>query len=894
MKRLRDWSRGLWGALGMWSLSGFGGMVFGVERLPEPVWAVLSEHCTGCHDADTKKGGVNLDFTTIDLQVPANGGLLERVYRALEKGEMPPPKKARPEAGKREAVLAWLDETLTHKVPRHAVGLRRLTREEYERTVAKALGVSFKVPMGFPADTSSHGFDNVAESLKVSPPLLDAYRESAIEVADILFPALPEPLPPSRRWVLSPEDLSSADGQTGLTNRVIDGKMRLVMRNYVSTASRFAAPASGQYRVKFRASAFRAEDEKPLLVKLHNLKEFEVPVSGTVEHEGTIVLHPGDSFGFTYANSRLRKYDFKAPYAELRADLRERFERHPRLLAAWLPLHEPAPDSRTGAIQLRIFDSARVLPSLGEKIAVQLKLVTEAYETALSSPDLDLTAATAETADKVVDAMLDNRALFNGLRVLYYYGIASTNTHFTEGPALDIESIEVEGPLAAVEHPRYGRARGLQRGLLGADAAKLTTPAARQAALERMLSRLFRREPLPQESARYGALVEGHLGAGHRLEDALHLALRTALVSPQFLYREGSSGALTEADLASRLSYFLTSRPPDEALRGALAGGSLRSSGGLRKEAERLLGSAEVKEFVTGFVGQWLGTRKIPQIMPAASLGAFSDEHSKAMMQEPELVFSELLRENRPISDLIAPDFTYTHPRVGQQMYRLKMEKADGSKPFEMRRVELPREGRVGGLLGMSGVMMATANGVDTQPVYRGKWVLETIFGDPPPPPPESVPALTPDTRDAKTIRELMAAHTKEESCAGCHRKLDPPGFLLENYDAIGQWREKYPERSVNEGGKVVKQPGLPVEARATLPDGTALQDVGELKRYVLAHLDQFGGALAEKLFVYGSGRVPSYAERKVLKQNAQGVVKRQGGLRDLVLEIIESAPFRE
>ncbi|MEY2599319.1 MAG: hypothetical protein RLZZ142_1578, partial [Verrucomicrobiota bacterium] len=831
MKCASHWIVGLGCALG-WM-----GVALGVETLPEPVWAMVSEHCTGCHDGDTKKGGVNLDFTSIDLQVRGNAELLERMYRALEKGEMPPPKKARPEAAKREAVLAWLDETLTHKVPRHAVGLRRLTRGEYERTVAKALGVPFKVPFGFPADTTSHGFDNVAESLMLSPPLLDAYVESAIEVADLLFPAAPEPLPPSRRWVISPEDLSSTDGQTGLTNRVFDGKMRLVMRDYTSTASRFAAPASGQYRVKFRASAFRPEDEKPLLVKLHNLKEFEVPVSGSVEHEGTIVLHPGDSFGFTYANSSYRRLNCDAPYAEFAEDVLRRFQRHPRLLAAWLPLHEPKPDSASGALRLKIFDSVNAIQRSDAKNVAQMRLVIEAYAAALSKADLDLKEASPEAAKKVVDAMYDPWKVFNSLRVMHYYAVPWGDGFFTEGPGLDMESIEVEGPLAAVEHPRYGRARGLQRGLLGAEAAKLTTAEARRAGLEKMLSRLFRRESLPEESVRYGSLVEGHLEAGNRLEDAFHLALRTALVSPQFLYREGAAGRFTEADLASQLSYFLTSRPPDDALRAAVAGGSLGSSGGLRKEAERLLGSAEVQEFVTTFVGQWLGTRKISQIMPAASLGAFTDSHSKAMMQEPELVFSEILRENRPLSDFIAPDFTYTHQTVGGQMYGLKMEPLDHTKPFAMTRVALPRDGRAGGLLGMSGVMTATANGVDTQPVYRGKWVLETIFGDPPPPPPESVPALTPDTRSAKTIRELMAAHTAEESCAGCHRKLDPPGFLLENYDAIGQWRAKYPERSVNEGGKVVKQAGLPVDARATLPDGTVLQEVGELKRYVLGHI---------------------------------------------------------
>jgi hypothetical protein len=244
------------------------------------------------------------------------------------------------------------------------------------------------------------------------------------------------------------------------------------------------------------------------------------------------------------------------------------------------------------------------------------------------------------------------------------------------------------------------------------------------------------------------------------------------------------------------------------------------------------------------------------------------------------------------LQDFIAPDFTYTHPTVGRQMYGLTMEPPDYTKPFGLTRVSLPREGRVGGLLGMSGVMMATANGVDTQPVYRGKWVLENIFCDPPPPPPESVPALTPDTRNAKTIRELMAAHTSEESCAGCHKRIDPPGFLLENFDAIGQWREFYPVRSTDAAGRTTTKPGPAVDAATTLPDGTRLKDVGDLKRYVLEHPEHFGRALTEKLFTYGSGRVPAYAERRQLHAISDRVLADGGGFRDLLLGIVESAPF--
>jgi hypothetical protein len=155
------------------------------------------------------------------------------------------------------------------------------------------------------------------------------------------------------------------------------------------------------------------------------------------------------------------------------------------------------------------------------------------------------------------------------------------------------------------------------------------------------------------------------------------------------------------------------------------------------------------------------------------------------------------------------------------------------------------------------------------------------------------VPAITPDTSNAKTIRELMGAHTREESCAGCHRKLDPPGFLLENFDAIGNWRENYPGPSTGTPAKANKQPGPTVDASATFPDGTALRDVTDLKKHVVSHGDQFARCVCEKFFLYGTGRVPDYAERKAIREATTQVLARGGGFRDLLLAVLELEAFR-
>jgi hypothetical protein len=176
---------------------------------------------------------------------------------------------------------------------------------------------------------------------------------------------------------------------------------------------------------------------------------------------------------------------------------------------------------------------------------------------------------------------------------------------------------------------------------------------------------------------------------------------------------------------------------------------------------------------------------------------------------------------------------------------------------------------------------MATANGVDTQPVIRGAWVLENILGMPSPPPPKNVPALTPDTRGAKTPRELLAAHTQESSCALCHARIDPVGFVLENYDPVGRWREKWP-------GKAAA-----IDPSDTLPDGTAVKNPVDFKAWLVANIDLFSTCLAEKLMTYATGRVPNYAEQREIEKLVRANREAGQGFQDLVLDLIDSRTFR-
>ena len=452
------------------------------------------------------------------------------------------------------------------------------------------------------------------------------------------------------------------------------------------------------------------------------------------------------------------------------------------------------------------------------------------------------------------------------------------------GPALDLGNATVEGPLRLVEDNEMKEQRLRTARFMGERQGRSDGEYA-SAILQRFLDRAFRRPATADQVDKYVGMALSHAGEGNRFEDGIHLAIRAAFCSPSFLYRGLEDGQLDEFDLASRLSYFLTSSPPDEKLLRRAVAGSLSDPDTLEKETRRLLAGKQVERFLDSFTGQWLDLRLLPEIMPDVRLLNWNDNYLNAITAETELFIAEILRENHPLETFIDPDFTYLN-RHNAKLY---------DRPFkggnDMERVGLERGGRYGGILGQASVMMATANGVDTQPVLRGVWLLENVLGDPVPEPPANVPAVEPDTSGAQSIRELLERHQADESCARCHRRIDPPGFALENFDPVGRWRENYPIFE-KKGDKVVTLDGQKVDTRGQLPDGTPLEDVVDLKRYLVDNIDVFSRCLTEKLMVYATGREPSFGDRKKIDEIVESAKQRGNGFQDLIVELVLSKSF--
>lgn len=649
---------------------------------------------------------------------------------------------------------------------------------------------------------------------------------------------------------------------------VIDGSMRLAQRTPTVIRSctwptSFEAKASGLYRVAVKLSAIgKLPDDDPMQLhvyaknialdkgnadnplKLRRLAAYKVTSNAPEWFECEATLYRSETPVFFYANAPLDSTDKKS----FKAYLRKQFKSNPRLLAGWMAVKH-----------------GRGLRGGGGWDRVKAKMADD---------KLDLSQAKLGTpaAEKTIKTMVAQAR---------QYVESISYQIFEEGPSVGVHEAVIEGPIELVDEEE-DRRRQVHRERFVGDAAKLNGQAKAEAILKRFLPRAFRRPVTDEELQGYSEVVKEHVSAGRHFDEGMHLAIRTALVSPDFLYRESDPGRPDDFGLASRLSYFLTGGPPDSRLRELSQTGKLRKNAVLESAARRLLKDKQSRNFVSNFTGQWLGTRRLAEIMPDPKLLDFQPSDRAAMIAETERFFSEILSKNLPIETFIDPDFTFLNKDLAARIYGRKDVKSKN-----LTRVSLPKSSPYGGILGQASVMMATANGVDTQPVLRGVWVLENVLGDPPPPPPTNVPAITPDTRGAKTVRDLMAAHTSKERCAGCHRKIDPPGFVLENFDPIGRWRTHYPiwnQDKLQDGPRVV--------ANATMPDGTELKSVTGLKSYVVRHIDKFGQCLSEKLMTYATGRHLSYADRHEIVGTVRRNSESKGGFQALFIALVLSDAF--
>ena len=368
----------------------------------------------------------------------------------------------------------------------------------------------------------------------------------------------------------------------------------------------------------------------------------------------------------------------------------------------------------------------------------------------------------------------------------------------------------------------------------------------------------------------------------------IQLAVERILISPDFLFRveqdplnvaPESNYELSDVELASRLSFFLWSSIPDEELLSIAERGELQNPDILEAQTQRMLDDPRSSALVKNFASQWLYLRNLRSLVPdAVEFPEFDENLRNAFRQESELYFESLLRDDRSVLDLLGAGYTYVNERLAEH-YGI-----EGVYGSHFRRVELEGElaQQRGGILGQGSLLTATSYANRTSPVLRGKWVLTNILGTPPPPPPADVPDLPETGADGQpaTIRDRMIQHREDPNCAVCHLPMDPLGLALENFDAVGRWRD-------------TGEANLAIDASGQLPNGTAFYGLNGLRNILLDRSEEFAGTVTEKLFAYAIGRPPEYFDKPTVRMITRSAALDNYSWSSIIMGIVKSAPFR-
>jgi hypothetical protein len=445
-------------------------------------------------------------------------------------------------------------------------------------------------------------------------------------------------------------------------------------------------------------------------------------------------------------------------------------------------------------------------------------------------------------------------------------------------PHIRIHELKIRGPINDTWPPAS------QQAVLGKSPFD---PAKMHSQIQDFANRAYRRPASKDEVDRLVAIAHKQIQAGRTPLEGFKAALKAVLCSPSFLYL--SQGIVTPKDpkarpqldsyaLASRLSYFLWSSMPDAELLRHAATGELLKKETLIAQTRRMLASPRARAFETGFLDSWLNLRSLGSQPPDRKEfeSYYYNDLESAFKEETRLFLHDLIARDASPAHFLDSDYTFvnqalaTHYGIG--------DLGEPARAHEFRRVKL-QDARRGGLLGMGSVLTVTANGIETSPVVRGVFVLENILGTPPPPPPDDVPAIDPDVRGAKTIRELLSKHRESPNCYGCHKKIDPPGFALENFDPIGSWRTKYRK--------------TPIDASGELSNGEPFKDITGFKKILLKQYQpRFTQHLTERLLAYATGRRVEVVDEPAVERIANGQPNSNTGLRTLIENVVTSELF--
>ncbi|MDF1738748.1 MAG: DUF1592 domain-containing protein [Verrucomicrobiales bacterium] len=838
-------------------------------KMPEAHFAIFDKYCLECHDSLTEEGGVNLDDLSFKIDSVASAELWQKVLNSLNSGEMPP--EDEPQLSDKEKT-GFLDD-LSHELVAAReilsdsggmITMRRLNRREYENTIYDLLGVRIDAE-DLPADTNSDGFDTTGASLFFSSDQFEQYLKLAHNALDKTFLLSKE----------APKVMSFERESEPSINKFFEKQSTKLKSNY-DKAQEWRAVAK----------------EKP-------------PKAFGFIDENDVAFH-----------ERL--------YNQQYATYRQYLDR---------------PESKTGILLYRLFngavlDTVNVSPKwpAGEytlKVRVAALEGAPSHERFLEygiktangrAGELDLLGCVEVTGTMADPQILEIPVTVEktgsrsyGLRQRQHNNRDAARADFLKAqvknkvgppPALWIDRIEISGPHFETWPPRgvtdlFFKGREWWK--------RPDEDAYAREIIERFAARAFRiKEPSPAYLEKLYELYAKGKSDGKKLHEAIREPLATILASPGFLYliepvpasgegRNSPSSTkrepkrkLTDPELAVRLSYFLWSSPPDKALYDVARAGELSDPAKLAAQTNRMLKDPRSDAFISSFAHQWLHMERLDFFQfDFRQFPEFDDSVKAAARQEVYETMRSVINERRPLKDLLKTDHVVVNNLLADY-YGL-----EGVEGGEFRKVSLPADSPRGGLLGMAATMAMGSDGNRSSPVERGAWVMRKLLDDPPPPAPANVPQLSRLQGKLLSPRELQNAHMEEAQCAQCHRKIDPIGYGLENFDAAGKWRETMILTQAGRKKKAKLRKTIDIDAHGQLPGGAAFDDFAGLRDAIANQGSAFERGFIEALIEYALGRPYGFSDESLREKLLKRARAKNGEMREFILALVQSKPFR-
>ena len=916
-------------------------------------------HCSTCHNDVDKEAGLDLTSLTFQPNDPANFATWVKVHDRVQTGEMPPKEKKQPAAaelsGFVKSMASSLLETETEILARNGRATRRrLNRTEYENALRDILQAPWvQVKEQLPEDGEAFRFNKVSNALDVSHVHMSRYMSAAdYAMRQAMAAQFTRPPTTTKRYYARQSmaygavDNNPDRGRFPVLNSGPDPDVALrkspitvgeadpmkreqeamgwTASSYVTGFNSdwntgFRAPVAGRYRIRFSGYS--------IWVGPNGIRTPTVTFIGKTPKGGdpqAIAVLPPEWYRPNYWDiSKGRRNEPISVYAKggLTNRLLGGFDLTPeptinRLDDVWLVANEHlmtdstrffrsrptgSPDGFTNPLARR--DG---MPGVAfQWVEVEGPLyddnTTAGYRHMFS--DLSLRQVEGDGTGVLIETVDASPASATG-RGRGGRGQREGGANFTPAVPPAQPSLAYQATMAARALPNGGLGAGGLGNVSRLKATKVEVASANpkqdaERLLRGFMARGYRRPVQEADVQLFLKLINNRLDAGLGFAGAMLSGYTAVLSSPEFVFVDDQPGRLDNHALATRLALFLWNSEPDAALRQRAARGELVRSEVLKAETARMLADPKAQRFVNAFLDYWLEVRRMEETTPSTSLYNdyyLDDSLVEASLAEPRLFFTELLQRNLPARYIVDSDFTYLNGRLAQH-YGI-----EGVHGYAMRRQALPKNSVRGGMMTQAIVLKVTANGTTTSPVLRGKWIMERVIGFDMPLPPAAVPAVEPDIRGAVTIRQQLDKHRADESCAMCHRKIDPPGFALESFDVMGAWRDRYRAESKDatpvlgfgkNGWPYTFHYALPVDPSGELPGGRAFKDIREFKQLLLQDEPQIARNFVRQLSVYATGAPVRFSDRPKIEEILQQARGSEYGVRSLIDELVQSDLFR-